>query len=60
MSSAWRYGYDAVLMHRRVQGNTLYMCEQFGVDGKLHVEVIRTSCFMVEDENGLHYHVNQM
>ena len=27
---------------RRFQGNTLYMSEQFGVDGKLFVEVIMT------------------
>ena len=43
MSSAWRYGYDTVLMQRRIQGETLYMCEQFGVDGKLYVGVIWTS-----------------
>ena len=28
--------------HRHIQGNTLYMFEQFGVDGKLYVEVIMT------------------
>ena len=35
VSSGWRYGYDTVLMPRCIQGNTLYMFEQFCVDGKL-------------------------
>ena len=26
--------------HRYIQGKTLDMCEQFGVDGKLYVEVM--------------------
>ena len=30
------------VLHRPIQGNTLYMPEQFGVDGKLYVEVIMT------------------
>ena len=29
------YRYDTVLMHRRIQGETLYMCDQFGVNGKM-------------------------
>ena len=29
-------------MHRHIQGDTLYMCEQFDVDSKLYVEVIWT------------------
>ena len=33
VSSGWRYGYDTVLMHRRIQGDTLYMHKKFGVDG---------------------------
>ena len=39
---------DLVLMHRDMPGNTLYMCQQFGIDGKLYVEVIRASLY----ENG--------
>ena len=38
----WRYGYDTVLMHGGIQGDIVYMCDEFGVHGKLHVEVIRT------------------
>ena len=44
-----------IFICRRIQGQTPYMCEQFGADGKLYVEVIRTSCFMVEHRNGLHH-----
>ena len=29
---------NLVLIPRPIQGDTLYMCEQFGVDGKLYVE----------------------
>ena len=32
---------DLVLMQRRIRGDNLYMFEQFGVDRKLYVEVIR-------------------
>ena len=32
---------DLVLMQRRIQGNKRYMYVQFGVDGKLHVEVTK-------------------
>ena len=48
VSSGWRYGYDIVLMHRRIQGNTLYKCEECGVDGILYIEVVKTSCFMAK------------
>ena len=54
VSSGWRYGYDTVLC------DTLYMCEQFGVDGKLYVEVIRTSCFMAKHRIGPHHHAHQL
>ena len=40
MSSGWRYKYDIVWMGRHVQGETLYMCGQSGVDGKVYVGVI--------------------
>ena len=40
-----------ILMHRCIQGNTLYMYEQFGVDEKLYVEVIRNSCSMAKHLN---------
>ena len=42
VSSRWRYGYDIVLMHGGIQGDIVYMCDEFGVHGKLYVEVIRT------------------
>ena len=39
-NSGWRFGkYDTVLMHRSIQGETLYMCDQSGVDGRVHVGV---------------------
>ena len=47
MFSGWHYGCDTVLTHRCIQGKTLYMFDQLGVDGKVYVGVIRTSCFMV-------------
>lgn len=49
-----------VLMRRRVQGNTLYMYEQFGLDGKLYVEVIVTLCFMAKHQNGPNNHSHQV
>ena len=33
---------DFVWMGRCIQGETVYMYEEFGGDGALHVEVIRT------------------
>ena len=33
---------DLELMLRRIRGDTIYMYVQFGVDGKLYVEVIKT------------------
>ena len=48
MSSGWRYGYDTVLMNRHIQSKTLYMCDQFGVNGKMYVGAIKNSCFMVK------------
>ena len=59
MSSRWRCVYEAVLMHRCVQGGTLYMCDQFGVGGTMSVGVIRTSCFMAKHRNCLHSHAQQ-
>ena len=53
VSSRWRYRYDTVLMHGGIQGDIVYMCDEFGVHGKLYVEVIRTSCFMAKHENRL-------
>ena len=41
-------------MHGGIQGDIIYMCDEFGVHGKLYVEVIRTSCFMAKHENGPH------
>ena len=51
VSSRWRYGYHTVLIHRRVQGGTLYMRDQFGEDQSMCVGVIRTSCCMAKDRN---------
>ena len=39
MSSGWCYGHKTVLLHRHIQGDTLYMCNPSGVNGKLYVEV---------------------
>ena len=60
MSSGWRYGYDTVLMHRCIQGETLYTCDQFGVDGKMYValwlpalwQICRRSSLKYEGGNG--------
>ena len=49
--SGWCYGYDTVLMHRHIQGDTLNMCERFGGDGNLYVQVIRTLWQSVEMEH---------
>ena len=57
LSSQWRYGYDTALMHRGIEVDIIYMCDEFGVHGtwKLYVEVIRTWCFMAKHENGWHH-----
>ena len=55
VSSRWRYQYDTVLMHRGIQGDIIYMYDEFGVHGKLYVEVKRTWCFMAKHENGSHH-----
>ena len=47
---------DLVLMLRRIWGDTVYMYVQFGVDGKLYVEVSR--CFMAKEINGFHHHAH--
>ena len=60
VSSGWRFEYDTALMRRHNEGKTLYMCEQFGVDEKLYVEVIRIWYFMVKRWNGLHHHAHQV
>ena len=52
--------FDKVLMHRSMQGDTLCIPEQFGGDGKLYVEVIRTLCFMAKLENGRHCPTDQI
>lgn len=60
VSSGWRYWSDTVLMQRRIRGNNLYMCEQYGVDGKLYVGVMMSSCFMAKSGNGWqHRHAQQ-
>ena len=51
---------DLVLMQRRIQGNKRYMYVQFGVDGKLHVEVTKPWCFMAKEKNGFHRHTHQV
>ena len=38
VSSWWHYGYDTVPMHGAIQGEIVYLCDEFGVDGKLYVE----------------------
>ena len=55
VTSRWYYGYDTVLIHGGIQGDTVNICDEFDEDGKLYVEVIRTSCFMVKHENGPHH-----
>lgn len=40
-------------MHRHMQGDTLQRCQQFGIYGKMYVEVIRASSSMAKYENGL-------
>ena len=54
VSSGWGNGYDTVLMHRCFQGQTHYMCDHFGVNGKVYVGIIRTSCFIAKHQNRLH------
>ena len=56
VSSGWHYGYDTVLMHRSIQGNSLSISERFGRDRKLCEEVIRTQCFTTKDFYGGHRH----
>ena len=58
--SGWHYGYDTDLMHRCIQGNSLYIPERFGVEGELYVEVTRTWCSMAKDWNWLHRHNQQV
>ena len=60
LSTWWRRGCDTVLMHRLIQDDTFYMCEKCGADRKLHVEVIRTSCFMAKDGNWPHHHAHHV
>ena len=60
VSSRWRYGYGTILMERCIQGDTLYMCEQFDVDGKFYIEVIRSWWFMVKHQNGQYHHTHQV
>lgn len=35
VSSRWHYGYDTELMHGSIQGNIVYMRDEFGVHEKL-------------------------
>ena len=60
MSSGWCYGYDIVLMHRHIQVKFLYMREQFGVGGKLYVEVIRTSFSTAKHRKEPNCHAHQI
>ena len=41
VSSRWRFGYDTVLMQVGIQSDIIYMCDEFGVHGKLYDEVMR-------------------
>ena len=59
MSTRWRYGADTVLMHRCVQGGTLYIHDEFGVDRTMSVGVIRTSCLMAKHRNCPHSYAQQ-
>ena len=52
--------WQAYWFFRRIQGDTLYMCEQFGVNGTLYFYVMRTSCFMAKPRNGPHHHTHQV
>ena len=60
VSSGWGYDDDTVLMHRYIQGDSLYIPERFGVEGELYVEVTRTWCFMAKDLNWPHYHSQEV
>ena len=51
---------DLELMLRRIRGDTIYMYVQFGVDGKLYVEVIKTWCYRAKEKNGFHRHTHQV
>ena len=55
VSNSWRDGFDTVLMQGGIQGDIVYMCDEFGSHRKLYVEVIRTWCFMARHENGPHH-----
>ena len=60
VSSGWHCDDDTVLMHRYIQGDSLYIPERFGVEGELYVEVTRTWCFMAKDLNWPHHHGQQV
>ena len=47
MYSGWCFGYDTVLMHRHTEGNTLYICEQLGVYGKLYASDPNQPCIEI-------------
>ena len=51
---------DFVWMCRCIQGETVYMYEDFGGDGALHVEVIRTWCLTGKENNGVSRHAHQV
>ena len=44
---------------RRIQGETPYMCKEFGVVAKVYVGVLRTSCLMVKQQNQLNHYAHQ-
>ena len=51
---------DLVLMHSCIRRDIIYTYEQFGVDRKLYVEVIKTWCFTAKEGNGFHCHAHQV
>ena len=54
----WVAGYDTVLMHRYIQGDSLYIPDRFGVHGKLYIEVTMTWYFTFKYLNWLHHHAH--
>ena len=45
---------DLVLMLGCIRDDSLYTYEQFGVDRKLYVEVIKPRCLTAREKNGFH------
>ena len=51
---------DFAWMCRCIQGETVYMYEDIGGAGALHVEVIRNWCLTAKEKNGVGRHAHQV